>query len=421
VNLIDIPPQSAAPLAGSSRDHIHGGKLNILQVCDHLGWEGSRMHGVKRLFAWMIPRFDPQRFNVSLVSLRKKDLSEETLDSLGIDITYLHKSKFDPSTLPALLKLIRQKNIDILHLHGYGATTFGRIAAGMRRIPAILHEHANLTDTPWFQKVADAILEPETDIAIAVSQSTAGFVIKARQLPPDKVKVVYLGVPLEEFGRPRSAAEVAAARSELGASPGTFVIGSVTRLHDSKGNSFLVDAARLVLDRRPDAKFIVVGEGPLRPALEAQAEALGLGDRFVFAGFAKDVPRVVSAFDVSVFPSLWEGTPLTVFEALAMGKPIVATDADGLVDVLTHDRDALIAQKRNAPALADALVRLMEEPETRSRLSAEARVTSRQYDIATFVAKMERLYELLHRVSRATRRRGVLEADLSFLTSKVHA
>jgi len=74
-------------------------KLNVLQVCDHLGWEGSRMHGVKRLFAWMIPRFDPARYNVSLVSLRRKDLSEETLDSYGIDITYLHKSRFDPATL----------------------------------------------------------------------------------------------------------------------------------------------------------------------------------------------------------------------------------------------------------------------------------------------------------------------------------
>ena len=81
-------------------------KLNVLQVCDHLGWEGSRMHGVKRLFSWMIPRFDQSRYNVSLVSLRKKDLSEETLESFGIDITYLHKSKFDPATLPALLKVI---------------------------------------------------------------------------------------------------------------------------------------------------------------------------------------------------------------------------------------------------------------------------------------------------------------------------
>src|SRR4029079_7579563 len=70
--------------------------LNVLQVCDHLGWEGSRMHGVKRLFAWMIPRFDAERYSVSLVSLRKKDLSEETLESFGVDITYLPKSNYDP-------------------------------------------------------------------------------------------------------------------------------------------------------------------------------------------------------------------------------------------------------------------------------------------------------------------------------------
>src|SRR5215217_8248550 len=189
-------------------------KLRVLQVCDHLGWEGSRMHGVKRLFAWMIPRFDPARFEVSLVSLRKKDLSEETLDSLGIDITYLQKSKFDPTTLPALLKVIDRKRIDVLHLHGYGATTFGRLAGAMRRLPAILHEHANLTDTPWFQKAADRALEPVTDLAIAVSQSTADFVVRARQIPRAKVKVVYLGVPLEEFSRERPSDEIAAARHE---------------------------------------------------------------------------------------------------------------------------------------------------------------------------------------------------------------
>ena len=85
------------------------------------------MHGVKRLFSWMIPRFDREHFNVSLLSLRKKDLSEETLDSLGIDITYLERGKFDPLTLPAMLRLVDAKNIDILHLHGYGATTFGRL------------------------------------------------------------------------------------------------------------------------------------------------------------------------------------------------------------------------------------------------------------------------------------------------------
>src|ERR1041385_3083092 len=204
--------------------------LNVLQVCDHLGWEGSRMHGVKRLFSWMIPRFDLSRFRVSLVSLRKKDLSEETLEAQGVDITYLQRSKFDPLTLFDLLAVIDRKQIDILHLHGYGATTFGRMAAALRRIPAIVHEHANLTDTPWFQKVADRWLAGYTDIAIAVSKSTADFVIGARQVPPEKVKVVYLGVPLEEFSRPRSAEEIAAARQELGIAPGDVAIGTITQI-----------------------------------------------------------------------------------------------------------------------------------------------------------------------------------------------
>jgi len=176
-----------------------------------------------------------------------------------------------------------------------------------------------------------------------------------------------------------------------------------------------------VLDQRPKARFYLYGEGPLRAELEAQARALGLGDRFVFAGFAKDVARVVSAFDMSVFPSLWEGTPLTVFEALAMGKAIVATDADGLLDVLTAGHDAVIVPKRDAGALAQAIVHLIDHPEERARLSAAARVTGQTYDIAAFVRKMERLYDLLHDVSRRTKRHGVLQADLSFLTGGARA
>jgi glycosyltransferase involved in cell wall biosynthesis len=392
--------------------------LNILQICDHLGWEGSRMHGVKRLFGWMIPRFDRERFRVSLVSLRKKDLSEETLEQLGVDITYLERGKFDPLTLPALLKVIDRKRIDVLHLHGYGATTFGRMAGAIRRIPTVLHEHANLTATPWFQQVADRALEPFTDIALAVSQSTADFVVGARQIDASKVKVVYLGVPLEEFSRSRPADEIADARGELGIAPGEFAIGTVTRLHDSKGNSYLVDAAVEVVRQRPAARFFLVGEGPLLGELQHQAVRLGLGDRFVFAGFRRDVARTLSAFDLSVFPSLWEGTPITAFEALAMGKPIVSTDADGLLDILTPDHDALIVPRRDTSALAARIIWAMDHPAECARLAAAARATGLRYDIDAFVRKMERLYQLLHQVSRASHRRGVLAADLAFLTAR---
>ena len=379
------------------------------------------MHGVKRLFAWMIPRFDPARFDVSLVSLRRRDLSEETLDALGIDITYLERSRFDPLTLPALLKVVDRKQIDILHLHGYGATTFGRLVAAMRGLPVILHEHANLTDTPWFQKVADRLLERYTDVAIAVSESTADFVRRARLVRPERVRVVYLGAPLDEFSQPHAAEDIAAARREFGVQPGETLIGTVTRLHDSKGNEYLVEAARQVLDARPATRFVLIGEGPLRPALEAQAASLGLGDRFIFGGFVKDVARALWSFDLSVFPSLWEGTPLTVFETMAASRPIVATDADGLLDVLTADRDAVIVPKRNAAALAAAIVGLIDDPSRRARLAQAARETARQYDIGAFVRKMEQLYDVLHAESRARKRHVADQIDLSFLTRKAGA
>jgi glycosyltransferase involved in cell wall biosynthesis len=375
------------------------------------------MHGVKRLFAWMMPRFDRTRFNVSLISLRRTDLSEDTLEQFGVDVTYLGRHKFDPRTYSHLLRVLQDKRADIVHMHGYGATTFGRLCAWRLGIPSILHEHANHIDTPWFQKIADRLLAPHTDLAIAVSESTAEFTIRARLMPAERTKVVYLGAPLDEFARARTPEEVAAARQALGIAPPTLAIGTVTRLMPSKGNEYLVQAVREIAQRLPQARVYIAGEGELEPDLKTQARALGLGDRLVFLGFQRDVAAVLSALDVIVFPSLWEGTPLTAFEALATGKPIVATDADGLLDILTDRKDALIVPKRNPGALARAIIDVCEQPGLAARLADEARRTGARFDIGVFVRKMERLYEILHETSRATHRAGVLRADLEFLTT----
>ena len=130
----------------------------------------------------------------------------------------------------------------------------------------------------------------------------------------------------------------------------------------------------------------------------------------------KDVAATLSAFDVSVFPSLWEGTPLTAFEALASARPIVATDADGLTDILEPDRTAWIVPKRDAVALAERIVYAIEHPDERARHAERAGQAAAAFDILAFVRKMEPLYTMLHDVSRPTRRRGSLAQDLSFLS-----
>ena len=326
------------------------------------------MHGVKRLFAWMIPRFDKTRFNVSLISLRKKDLSADTLEEFGIDVTYMARHKFDPATFPALLKVLREKRADIVHLHGYGATTFGRLCAWRLGIPAILHEHANHGDTPWFQKIADRLLAPHTDLAIAVSESTGEFTTRARLMPAERTKVVYLGAPLDEFARPRSADEIAAARQAMGIAPGTIAIGTITRLMPSKGNQYLIEAAPKILDKHPDVRVSSSSaKASCRASSKRRRAPCALGDSLVFSGFMRDVAAALSAFDIVVFPSLWEGTPLTVFEALAMGKPIVATDADGLLDVLTDRKDALIVPKADAGCARARGRRAARQPGARRR------------------------------------------------------
>jgi glycosyltransferase involved in cell wall biosynthesis len=375
------------------------------------------MHGVKRLFSWMIPRFDPERFAVSLLSLRKKDLSEETLEQFGFPVHYLEKSRFDPSTFPALVRLLKKLRIDVIQTHGYGATTFGRAAAMWLRIPNVLHEHANLTDTPWFQKIPDRLFDPFTDLAIAVSESTRRFCVEARKLSPERVKVVYLGAPLEDF-QPWSAERAREAREKLGlGGAGLRVVGTVTRLHESKGNRYLVEAAALLARHRPEIRFVVVGEGPLQPDLEVQARRLGIEDRVVFTGFQKDVAAAFASFDVAVFPSLWEGTPLTVFEAMAMAKPIVSTDVDGLRDVLQDDVNSLVVPPRDPEALAQGMVRMLDDPSLARRLSGAAREASRRFDIQVFVNKMSRLYEVLVERYRAGwgRPRWDYHRDFDFL------
>ena len=175
--------------------------------------------------------------------------------------------------------------------------------------------------------------------------------------------------------------------------------GTITRLMPSKGNEYLVKAARLVLDESPETRFCIVTEGELRSDLEALARRLGVAGRVHFAGFKRAVAGALAASDVVAFPSSWEGTPLTAVEALAAGRPIVAHDAHGLADIL-HPIGTRSSCRSGM--LARAIVALLCDPARRAELAGAAAVTGAAFDVGVFVRKLERLYELMDTVRRTT-------------------
>jgi glycosyltransferase involved in cell wall biosynthesis len=372
-----------------------------MHVCDKFGIRGSRVHGVSRLLAWWFPRFDRRRVEPMLVHLRGDDAAARNLRASGVPAVSLGKGKFDPTTWTALRRAAERFRPQVIHVHGYGGANFCRPLARLLRAKLVLHVHAAFPRVPPYQVPLDLAMARMTDAGIAVSQTTKDFMVRRRFLPAAKIRVVFNGAPLDEF-KPGSRARAAAVRARFGIPEDAPLLGTVGRLDAQKGNTHLLAALPAVLARHSATRLLLVGEGELMDDHRAQAHALGLTDRVVFAGFSGEIPLLQSAMDVQVFPSIFEGTPLTLFEAMSMARPIVSTWVDGLGEVLRHEETGLLVPPADPPALADALCRLLDDPSLAARLAGNAQADSRRFDIKTTVHALEDIYcDLLHRVPEA--------------------
>jgi glycosyltransferase involved in cell wall biosynthesis len=366
--------------------------VSVLHVCDKFGVKGSSIHGVSRLFSWWFPRYDAARFEVGLLGLKSPEPASQLLAEQGIPVEHLGRGRFDPRLLGDIVRAARRRRARILHVHGYAAADFGRLAA--RRVGAalVLHEHFADPRMPAYQALADRLLARFTDRAIAVSASTRDFLIRERFVPAERVRLVWNGAPLDEFA-PVAPQVARQARRDLGLPDDALVVGIVGRLNAQKGHRYLLDAAPRLFAASPAARLLVVGDGDLAPDLRRQAEGLGLAGRVVFAGHRTDIPAVLGAMDVFCISSTYEGTPLALFEAMAAGKAIVSTAVDGCREVLEDGVTGLLVPPQDPLALGEALARVATDATLRRSLAEAARAASARYDIRECVRQMEALYD----------------------------
>ena len=371
--------------------------IKVLHVADKLTVGGSTIHGVTRLFSNWIPRFDKTRYNVSVCSLRKQDKAGKYLENIGIKVFYLNRGKFDPLTLPSVIRILKDERFDILHLHGYGAWTFGRLAGVLCNIPTVVHEHMVDPNIPVYQRLADRILSGATTNAIAASNVVKDFMVRYRGVPEDRVEVVINGIPLESFRSQndggRQAVAVADWRARLSIPSSCKIVGTVGRLHPVKGHRYFLEAAREVLKEYPDVIFLIVGDGELRASLDEMTRQLGIHGHVRFTGHCDNVIPLYSLMDITVIASLSEGGPITLFEAMATSCAIVSTNTIGLKDAIEDGRTGFLVPPRNSKALAEKILLLLNHSDLCQAMAAKAQEASHHYDIRNTVRQLEACYE----------------------------
>ena len=357
-----------------------------MHIIDKLSMDGINPSSCATLFGEWIPRLDADGFSTTVLTLRKPDFAGKYLEDKGVKVYYQGHGKVSFKNVHGIMDVMDQERPDIVHLHGYSAANFGRIAARKKGVKNIVHEHAVLNVLPY-QYVADFLLRNHTDSAIAVSNSVKKFMVRGRNIPEEKINVIQNGIRLDLFNK-RDFNIVSEKKSELGIEEGYRVVGTVTRLRREKGVEYFIRSIPSVLQEFPETIFIIAGDGPMKDEMEQLVNNLDIPKQVKFLGFRKDVPDLLSTFDINVMPSLSEGFPLSLIEAMAIGNAIVATEVGGIKEVGEEGITVLFVPPKDPKAIADKVCYLFKSKDIFLKLSNNARVNSAKYSIESNVLSL---------------------------------
>jgi glycosyltransferase involved in cell wall biosynthesis len=331
-------------------------------------------------------------------SFRDRGISLTIESSLVREINPLK----DLVALVRLARFIRRGRYALVHTNSSKAGILGRWAARWAGVPVIVHTVHGWGHHEQQHPLVRAIyigLErltlPITDRLIAVSPLDLEKGLQAGIGRREDYVVIRSGIELDRFGHPRRMRDET--RAQLGIPPGAPVVGSVTRLSPQKAPLDFVRAAGLVIQEVPDTWFVMVGDGPLRPDVETLTEHLGLSGRLILTGLRRDVPEVMAALDLFCLTSLWEGLPRVLPQAMATGLPIVATAVDGNVEAVRDGVNGLLVPPADPPAVAEAIVSLLRDPDSAARMGAAGRERSADFGSQKMVADIAELYRSLLR------------------------
>jgi glycosyltransferase involved in cell wall biosynthesis len=290
--------------------------------------------------------------------------------------------RWDWRAVAKIRELLVRHNVDILHAHGYKADLYGYAAAWPNRVALLATSHnwpSRLLRMRAYAAV-DRIVLGRFDEVVVVSDVVANS-LRRWGVATDRVSTIHNGVDIEYFqGAPPTL------RSEI-APEGHSLIGFVGRLVPEKGGALLLRAAKQVLAVHPKAKFVLAGEGPARREWETLAIQLGISEQVFFAGGRDDMPGVYASLDIVVLPSFIEALPMCLLEAMAAGRPVIAARVGAVPKLINTEQTGLLLDPGDEDALAQAILRLLHDPELARRLAENGRMHVARHFSAEAMAK----------------------------------
>jgi len=377
-------------------------RIKVLHVT---GWLRDSGGGTERLLLDILPRLSKQHFEVHLAAIFGEEGGQirRRLEGAGVGIHPLTEGgRF--AAFRQFLNLVRTVRCDILHTHHHTPNVLARLAGVISRVPVIFTYEHNPHNERYYYRFASRVLNRWTSKIIVISQTLYDRKARTDGIPSDKLVLIYDGADLSSF-RPLPEDTRRELREKYGVPAGSSVIGAVGRLEDYKRYDLIIEAARLMSNRRSGVHFLIAGDGPARATLEASIERYKLQDRVKLLGYLDDVNLLYAVMDVFV-TATWEreGFGLTSAEAMACGVPIVVTDTPVNQEVVTGDCGIIVEPDPNS--ICDAVERLLDDRALSKELGqAGIRRARQHYDIQSTVEQLESLYLEAHERHRTKVRR----------------
>jgi len=321
---------------------LSGSESHLLSLARGLRDEGIESH--------LIILIDPTRLPDTLIHAARAQGTPTHLVQLNHDL--------DLFSVPKIKTILDSVNAQLVHTHLIHGDLFGTLAAGKRVVVQSRHNDDRFRHNVVV-KLLTRYLASRAKTIIAISDSLANFVRDVEGVTPSKITRIHYGLDPNEIVN-RAKAGMLREELKIKDSP---LIGAVGRLTEQKGFDYLLEAFARVRDNVNEAHLVIAGDGERRHALESKARLLNIADAVHFLGWRNDVPSIMIDLDILVVPSLWEGFGLVTLEAMALSKPIVASNVSALPEIISHGETGLLVPPADSAALADSILNLLRDPE----------------------------------------------------------